>query len=463
MCSRYADLADNGGGSAGRYAFGSTFTASALPVVEGLAQGPEDTDSAEAEKYVAYLTSGILDTTNNQGGCGSCWAFAIAQSLQYATELAYRRLHRLFLPRFMSVQYLLSCYQVEGSMCGCMGGDLALALKGVASEGTVLGESFRYDNNADAKLSPVEGDKLCTQNAGRYRGTCPPCKKGEQPKESAGGAVVSCIPCGEAPLPRFYPDAPFRICGNKDPPELRVRLVKQELRRVGPLCCGIGVSPTDIDTLTKRSGQLVEDVTTAPVYRSVPATPSAFLHAVLLVGYYDPFVGSKKPEDRARAVWICRNSWGDDWGYRVKSVSLAESGEARPVTLGGFFNVAIYEGSDIFYTSVSSFRQVLVRGEGDAAPRPLRATDAHTVPLPDLAAVGLPLARGPLLTTAVVVPPSPEQPKLAPAAEPPAPAPALVENGVVVVSVGGISKKLTAIHLLGAALLLLLLLLLWLW
>jgi len=385
--------------------YSTTFSTSALPTPQDLARNSSGDLAPEAEKFVTYITSGLLQVANRQGKCGSCWAFGIAEALQYATELAYRRLHRFFTPSYMSVQYLLSCYDRQDRMCGCRGGDLAEAFAIVGREGTVLEQLFKYDNSEDTKQSVVPDDLICAQNAGRFLGTCRPCKPGERPSVSAG--TVSCIPCAAAPFPRYFPSEPFRVSGEDVPLEQRVRAIKQELRRIGPLCGVLGVNSEAIRGLAGANGKVVRRVGEAPVYSPASVSRTAVKHAVLIVGYYDPWVSDKRDVSRrSAAVWICRNSWGPEWGYRVPTVRLVagrgpgDPPSVVPSVLGGFFNVSMYDHADEIglVNATVAFRQVLVRFPGDASPRPLRADDPFTARLPDLTGVRSAPLRGDVLS-----------------------------------------------------------------
>lgn len=375
--------------------YSTTFSAAALPTPAGLASDVAFDEGAEASQFLSFLAGGLLQKANVQGKCGSCWAFGIAQSLQYATALAYRRLHRFFRPRYMSVQYLLSCYEKQDVMCGCRGGDLAEAFKVVASGGTVLEQDFRYDNGEDPRQSVASGDVICAQNAGHFLGTCRPCGSSEEPVRE--GTTISCIPCGGQPLwPRYYPSRPFRVSSQASPLDQRVRAIKQELRRVGPLCGVLGVDREAFQALHGFNGRVVERVTEAPVYAPATVSKTAVKHAVLIVGYYDPWARDKRTEGlRSQAVWVCRNSWGGDWGYRIRATRIEDGGDGATAhlvrtALGGFFNVSMYEHADAIQlvNQTVSFQEVMVQFEEDPNPRALRASDLHTAPLPDLS--GLP-------------------------------------------------------------------------
>jgi len=376
MCSRFA----RPGGQA--FAFASTFSASALPELQSTQFAQQDGGGiAPPEKFVSYITDGFLHVANQQGKCGSCWAFVIAQALRAAADIAYRRLGRIFDAKYLSVQYLLSCYEVPEAMCGCVGGDLARAFEQVSRRGTVLERSFPYDNNARPELSILERDVVCAQSPQTLE-TCPPCGAGRPPKR-VGARVVDCVPCGDAAAPFYYPSEPFRITAGGDLPA-RVAAVKRELLRTGPVCCVIGVNEDALRAVGEPP-RLVRDVTEAPTYAPDFVSAQALKHAVLIVGYYDP------PGRTARSVWVCRNSWGSQWGYRVRANHLEprEGGGGVDVSqteLGGFFNISMYERQVELglLDSATSFREVLVKEPRDAAPRPLRYTDVNTQPLPKL-------------------------------------------------------------------------------
>ena len=390
MCSRYAGQPPTSYAAVGGVpqAYGAMFSHGLLPrqTESGLA-GAAAAQLSQLVKFVDYIGDGELHYSNRQGKCGSCWAFVIASAVQCSAQLTYRRrFNRFFVPRYMSAQFMLSCYQVPDVMCGCMGGDLAKAMQVVARLGTVLERNFQYDNNEQ----PTEvnaADAVCVQNERGFEGTCPPCDWGHAPKH-VGAHAVDCVPCREASLPRFFPSRPFHVGDPTDDLDSRVSAIKTELRRAGPLGCVIDVNEDAFRALGQVG--LIERAEQAPVYapESVPAAPVQ--HAVLIVGYYDPWAQTRRPADRASAVWICRNSWGADWGYSLRTVQLrAVDGSVtmEPTDRGGFFNVAMYDRADVtnlVYTVVS-FEEVLTQAPGDAGPRQLRASDALTLERPSLA------------------------------------------------------------------------------
>ena len=403
MCSRFAESAS------GERRFATTFSASALPEMPRselaqLGQLPEkfvmyvtdgylhavNKQGALPEKLVGYVTDGFLHSSNRQGKCGSCWAFALAQALRIATDVAYRSLGRFFVPRYFSVQYMLSCYEVPDAMCGCVGGDLARAFDEVSRRGTVLEKNFPYDNNARPELGILERDSVCAQSPATLD-TCPPCKPGQAPTRVAD-RVVDCVPCEAAAAPFFFPGEPFRVAPSKDELHDRVAAVKRELLRTGPVCCTIGVNAEALRAAGEPP-RLVKDVTDAPTYAPDFVSASALKHAVIIVGYYDP------PGQTPSSVWICRNSWGDEWGYRVRANRVRpEAGRivVSQTELGGFFNVSMYERQTELglLDGAVSFKEVRTRAAGDAAPRALRYSDAETLPLPKLA-LAVPPPSGP--------------------------------------------------------------------
>jgi hypothetical protein len=405
MCSKYAASDSTSlDPTKARFFYNSTFTAGALQQRPGGAEAGTCVGPALSPGRLAscldFLQSGILQEARVQGRCGSCWAYAISAVVQYATALAYEELGGWFNNRYMSPQLLLSCVEVEGVACGCLGGDLAAGMALVAKEGMVTFRQFPYENDSSVVTQEGQVHYLCRPNLGAkgYLGTCAPCRKEEPDLETVmpsqiekGGfgapieVLSSCMPCGSVGVPFYFPLAPCRLYRDDESIEANVDAVKRSFCAHGPLCATIRINRADFEAVGRNVGVLT-DVTTATIYRPQSTPPTGALHSVIVVGYIDPWVNAPTPQNRSRAAFVCRNSWGPDWGFKIKALSIESAADgtesAVESTLGGFFLVSMYDAADLIgllRTSVG-VRGVQIRTLGDAAPRPLRLTDPFVAP-----------------------------------------------------------------------------------
>ena len=113
------------------------------------------------ETHVDWRDRGVLTAVKNQGGCGSCWAFAASEALESEYALTTGRLELL------SVQQVLECVPNPmecGGDGGCTGGTPELAFaaitnsSGIASEWSYPYTSFHGDSvfpcSLDARRTP---------------------------------------------------------------------------------------------------------------------------------------------------------------------------------------------------------------------------------------------------------------------------------------------------------------------
>jgi hypothetical protein len=403
MCSNYASLDENSISSANaRFFYNSTFTADAL---QQRMKGPDHgclgpkLTPEESSAFLDYLYDGFLQRARVQGHCGSCWAYAISAAVQSATALAYQRLGGWFNNRYMAPQLLLSCVEQEGVACGCFGGDLAAMMALVSKEGIVTFRQFPYENDSSVVTNEGQVHYICRPNEGPkgYLGTCAPCRVDEADFEEVVPSVVgpvkdttafvtlsSCMPCDSIGAPFYFPFSPCRLYREEESIEANVDVVKRALRTHGPLCATVKVNREDMKQVGKS--QLITGLQEAPVYRPQSTPASGALHSITIVGYYDPWAVGKKTEDRRRAVFVCRNSWGPDWGFKVKTRRIEQQTDGSQivvdVVLGGFFAVSMYEFFEeigLVQTAIA-IKGMQIRTLGDAVPGPLRLTDPFVVP-----------------------------------------------------------------------------------
>lgn len=404
MCSKYASEEEGLLETEGRrFFYNSTFSGDALPERRPEATGDSCTgpllSSQEKASFVDYLFDGFLQESRIQGRCGSCWAYALSGCIQYATSLAYRRLNGCFNNRYMAHQLILSCMQVEGMACGCFGGDLAGAMGLIAQEGIVTFRQFPYENDSSVVTKEGQLHYICRENEGKkgYLGTCAPCKVHEPdlervvPKVEGIGntatafvTLTSCMPCNSTGPPVYFPLKPCRLYLPEQSLEDNVDAVKRALRFHGPISATIKINTADFSRM--RESKLITDLSKVEIYKPLSTPPSGSLHSVLIIGYLDPWAVSKSDRDRVRSAFVCRNSWGDNWGFRIKTrqiVQRPEGGqESQPIELGGFFMISMYESFKeigLLETCIG-IQGIQIRSIGDTAPRDLMLTDPFVVP-----------------------------------------------------------------------------------
>ena len=77
---------------------------------------------------VDWVSAGAVTPVKDQGGCGSCWAFATVGAIEGAVAVATGQLTAL------SEQQIVSCEVLTGDgNSGCSGGDAGYAMRWVAS------------------------------------------------------------------------------------------------------------------------------------------------------------------------------------------------------------------------------------------------------------------------------------------------------------------------------------------
>ena len=96
-------------------------------------QGVTDSDE------LGRRQSGMLAPVEQQGNCGSCWAFAATHTYSDVRSLQANKLSASFSP-----QYLASCYRRGTSYIGCCGGRAVNGLVHFLREGTVTESCAPY-------------------------------------------------------------------------------------------------------------------------------------------------------------------------------------------------------------------------------------------------------------------------------------------------------------------------------
>jgi len=312
--------------------------------------------------------------------CRNSWAFALTGAVLHALQLAYLRLGNVsFEGHHMSIEYLTSCYESPGKLCGCFGADLCTALLASSQHGMVSFRQAPYvSTTADEHASsPIDVPYYCHSTT--HNGTCPPCAPSQAdyvervtPAGSIDGAArftVECFPCNQPRTPRYFPHEPFHLLDPAWSHAEKVASVKAELRRIGPLAAAL---PIDDDALLALlpGQQLVNSPESGLVYKPINVRKGVY-HSALIVGYVDV--------DPVTAVWICRATWIEapwfGYAYEVPDASLA--GEAPHLgVIDRMFNVRMYDdpGADIV-NRVVSFESVRILSQQDESPRVLSTSD----------------------------------------------------------------------------------------
>jgi len=120
------------------------------------------------------------------------------------------------------------------------------------------------------------------------------------------GRTSCLLKVGDKPVARraFLSDSIYNVGAGNTPED--IKKIKGEIVRWGPVAAGFIVYENFVEGLTKKGGWNGKSI-----YNSVSGKPIGG-HYVTIVGY-----GTETKEDKPSEkidYWICRNSWGTDWG-----------------------------------------------------------------------------------------------------------------------------------------------------
>lgn len=194
-----------------------------------------------------------MSQIDDQGSCGSCWAFAAATTLRAHSEL-YRK------DRSFSVQHLVSCTPNPrecGGQGGCQGATAELAVDYVKRTGSRTADEWSYSGMEEAcpaSLIAVE-------------------KEDNRAKFQSGGL------------------ASLGMRSYQKLPENELEPLMHALVNQGPIAVSIAAS----NGWNMYSSGVMEGCPKEDVIN----------HAVVLAGY---------GEDAGKIYWLIQNSWGSFWG-----------------------------------------------------------------------------------------------------------------------------------------------------
>jgi hypothetical protein len=223
-----------------------------------------------------------LSPVRNQGDCGCCWAFALADTLADRAMLASGGRFR----HGLSVQQLLTCFD----RTGCDGGspeDAAFWLTQPSEQPG--GRGLNTETRAPFKQG----------SGGELTGKCEFTQSTLFVKSSS---VVSIV--------EFIPEEQFDVSILKQ----NILNMKRCLFESGPFYCAMTV----YDDFFSYGG-------TEP-YKPRKGAAMVGGHAIEVIGYCEQGV-DKRPAYNKVAYWICKNSWGSGWPTQT--------------TLNGYFTIVM--------------------------------------------------------------------------------------------------------------------------
>jgi len=374
----------------GSFWAGTYFSDGVLSMRESLSV-TESLDSPP-KSFIEYLTHELLGPQHRSSKtCHDSWAFSVSAALQCATALAYQRMGLRFTNRYMSSEYLLSCYEVGPThLCGCLGADLPMVMQHVSQEGLVTFDQFPYVTSVDVDMNPdLDMDLVYFCKKGGHLGTCAPCEDtlnnyveniaSASPKISSYHYTVPCLPCVQPTVPKYFLKEPFQVASaSKNRPFMQAIAIQKELVRTGPLCVALAVDGDAFTALVSgRSPPTVSNASDGLFYKPRRIQDTRAFHTALLVGYAHSASGPP--------FWICRGHIGaSDFGYTLR---IAEK------TVDGLFNVDMYDSVSQILERVVSFEEVFVLTKPDGFPHSLRRDDPFV--LPQSKNIGLNSPRGP--------------------------------------------------------------------
>ncbi|OQV21450.1 Cathepsin B [Hypsibius exemplaris] len=237
----------------------------------------------EFDARVRWPNCSTLHDIRDQGGCGSCWAHAVAESLSDRICIASSHQNETV---HISVQDLMTCCTTCG---GCHGGIVEYAFGHFVSVGIVTGGDYMTRKGCQSySVAPETWDRTINATPGCskhcFAGYRTPYSR-DLHKGSSWHVVAK---LGSATSYPMNASAKMRTVVND-----AVRDIQVEIMTNGPVTCSMRIYE---DFQHYRTG----------VY--------AFVTGELLAGHAMKIIGWGVDEDSKLPYWLLANSWGTDWG-----------------------------------------------------------------------------------------------------------------------------------------------------
>lgn len=209
-------------------------------------------DIAAAPDAIDWSARGATSAINDQGDCGSCWAFSTMQGVESGVFMAEGKL-----PEPLSVQELVSCEKDDD---GCDGGDIPEAVKYLKKNGMSSAANYPDTSSKSGRTGNCKWNKEAVVSVTGMKYAIPTCSSGD--------------------------------CSTQDEEALAAALAKY-----GPISVCINSGDGQTGDWMKYKGGVLSG--------SCKAKARLIDHCVQLVGY---------DKTAAEPYWKVRNSWGKSWG-----------------------------------------------------------------------------------------------------------------------------------------------------
>jgi len=208
-------------------------------------------DIANAPDSIDWSKKGATTSINDQGQCGSCWAFSTTEGVESGVFMSTGKL-----PTHFSVQELVACEKQDD---GCDGGDIPEAVSYLKKKGMATNANYPDTSSKSGKSGRCKSFQSSVQVTGMQY-AIPPCNSGN--------------------------------CASQNEEALAAALAKY-----GPVSICINSGDGQSGDWMKYSGGILTG--------SCKAKASLVDHCVQLVGY---------DKTAPQPYWKVRNSWGTSWG-----------------------------------------------------------------------------------------------------------------------------------------------------
>ena len=206
----------------------------------------------------------FMTSVKSQGQCGSCWAFATIGALEGPYKIMYRDPYETI---DLSEQYMVSCADWGYGCFGCIG-------------------SFKWTDDANFLSWLHDGNKH-----GAIPEDC-------FPYQSSSGDVPPCEnKCSNWRDRRLFVEDSHYMADND------IYGIKDKLTHIGPLVAFMDVYKDFENPNYPDREKWPDDVYARTSDNWVGP------HIVVIVGYNE--------EDPDNKYWICKNSWGKNWGLTI--------------------------------------------------------------------------------------------------------------------------------------------------